>query len=296
MHSTRDVNQLIQNGTAIDTARYNLEKYGLSGGNLSWVRTAAQAALALKLHGILETTGYQSVSAKLQHASLPKFSKIGTFSTGDEERTTHGEVHQKKRKEDVNDSEDDFEKGIVCVKSNLDEEAHYEDNGHGYDMLPSPLPLPERSALCAGSVLPKDLTPVEVTPSPQSIYNLPKETNQSRVRYSDTSNNDEAGALLLGDVAVDRDIDRLRDIIRTVDASLSKCLSSGLCFGAETCEKTSIQLDFLREIDNGEGWRGKMIGQRALLKGVDSLEITREASLASTESFVSGKLWYHLVL
>merc|ERR1712151_1245418 len=39
--------------------------------NLSWVRTAAQAAMALKLHGILDATGYASASARLQHASLP---------------------------------------------------------------------------------------------------------------------------------------------------------------------------------------------------------------------------------
>ena len=41
--------------------------------NLTWVRTAAQAAVALQLHGVLETTGLPSASARLQHASLPSF-------------------------------------------------------------------------------------------------------------------------------------------------------------------------------------------------------------------------------
>eukprot|EP00985_Skeletonema_marinoi_P027577 scaffold22893_cov73-Skeletonema_marinoi.AAC.1 len=38
-----------------------------------WLRAAAQVAMALQFHGILETTGYESTSAKIQHASLPKF-------------------------------------------------------------------------------------------------------------------------------------------------------------------------------------------------------------------------------
>ena len=97
--SNSNVNYIMDSGQA-DETRNSFERYGLPG-NLSWVRTAAQAALALKLHGILETTGYQSVSAKLQHASLPKFSNVGTFSTGDDGKT-HSEVcHEKQEVEDT---------------------------------------------------------------------------------------------------------------------------------------------------------------------------------------------------
>ena len=284
MNSNRDVNHLMENGSVVET-RYNLEKYGISG-NLSWVRTAAQAALALKLHGILETTGYQSVSAKLQHASLPKISKVGALSMGDEERGTQKKVHHKK---EVKNSMDDFEKGIVCVESNLYEETHYDDNGNGYDMLPSPLPLPERSALCAGSVHPSTST-TEVSPVHQSNRKLMREAHQSGVRYSDTSGNDDTGNVILGDISVDKDIDRLRDMIRKVDVGLSRCLSAGLCVGTESCEKTGFQLDLLREIDYGEGWGGRMIGQKALLNGVESLENTRKVFIANTESFVTGKI------
>jgi hypothetical protein len=37
----------------------------------SWVRTAAQAALSIHVHAILESTGHSTASVKLQHASLP---------------------------------------------------------------------------------------------------------------------------------------------------------------------------------------------------------------------------------
>jgi hypothetical protein len=39
--------------------------------NFEWVRTAAQAAMALQVHGFLNATGMSSYSTRLQHASLP---------------------------------------------------------------------------------------------------------------------------------------------------------------------------------------------------------------------------------
>ena len=261
--------------------RYNFEKYG----NLSWVRTAAQAALALKLHGILETTGYQSMSAKLQHASLPKIAKIDTLSIRDDERTHETKVVQQKEK--VDQTEDDFEKGIVCVESNLEEERHFGANEHGYDMLPSPLPLTERSALCAGSQLPKVIS--EDATLKQNYIGDSNDSINSGVRYGENCSNAGACDIVLGDVSVDRDIDRLRDMIRTVDGGLSRCLSAGLCVGTESCDKLGIQVELLKELDSGEGWCRKMISQKALLSGVEVLERIQHAAVSSAESFVSGK-------
>jgi len=39
--------------------------------NFEWVCTAAQAAMALQVHGFLNATGMSSYSIRLQHASLP---------------------------------------------------------------------------------------------------------------------------------------------------------------------------------------------------------------------------------
>jgi len=62
--------------------------------NLSWIRTAAQAALALKLHGVLETTGCQSASAKLLHASLPTIHSSGGYSSwNDIDNDDIGAIH-----------------------------------------------------------------------------------------------------------------------------------------------------------------------------------------------------------
>lgn len=259
---------MICSGSATEV-RQNLEKYCLSG-DLSWVRSAAQAALAVKLHGVLETTGYQSASAKLQHASLPKFSKIGTLTRQDDDG---------KREEKILDAVVDFEEGIVCVESNLD------DNVCGYDMLPSPLPLSKRSPLCAGSTLPSTI------PSTMPTVSSPK-NRESGVMYDDTFTSNVVDTVALGDISVERDIKRLRDMIVVVDKSLSRCLTSGLCIGAETSDKMGVQIDLLKAFDFGDGWLGSMISQKSLLKGIESLEFIRGESISTTHSFISGKICF----
>lgn len=208
------------------------------------------------------------------------------------------EIHIMKRvtkSKKIEDTDVGFEEGIVCVESNLDDESHYDDNGHGYDMLPSPLPPSEHSALCAGSVLPKNRNVTSGTIAfQQSIYDsgkLPTNTNQTGVLYRDISSNVDADLIALGDVSVDRDIDRLRDIIVTVDKSLGRCLSSGLCVGGESSDKTGYQLDLLKTIDGGESWCGGIISQRVLLNSVECLEKIREASITNTHSFISEIFW-----
>ena len=249
-------------------------------GNLSWVRTAAQAALALQLHGILETTGYQSASAKLQHASLPKFSKLGALTnSNDDEMGNDGEENQANDETDV-----DFEEGIICIESKLDDQCALQDNysGNGFDMLPSPLPISKRSALCAGSAL-----PIKTSTHKSSFNTI--ETTQFGVRYQDVTSDQGIESVELGDVSVDRDISKLRDIIVSVDVSLSKCLLSYLCVGAETDCKINHQLELLKAIDIGESWRGRMIGQKALLNGIDLLEKQRRDFNFTTCSFVNGE-------
>mmetsp|Transcript_10785 Transcript_10785/g.12489 ORF Transcript_10785/g.12489 Transcript_10785/m.12489 type:complete len:1540 (-) Transcript_10785:2-4621(-) len=279
----------VDQSSIMDTRKY-LEKYSFTGNhNLSWVRTAAQAALALKLHGILETTGYQSVSTKLQHASLPKFSKSNTFSDGVDEGMNLRPVSSSLN---GTDSEDDFEKGIVCIESSLDQETRVVNDGGGYDLLPSPLPIAERSALCAGSILPKSSQETPIHHSDRDLSSRDSTKTKSRVRYGHIGSNDDSNVAILGDVSVDRDIDRLREIIRRVDASLSRCLSAGLVIGTEAYGKTGICLDILKGVDSWEGMRGKIIGQRALLSGVAALEKTRDISHDSTKSFVIDMSWH----
>ena len=89
--------------------------------NLSWVRSAAQAAVALKLHGVLETTGMPSASAKLQHASLPDFDN-GNPQYSEEDvtpKSAERNVQERGASKDK-ESTDCFENGVVAVASELE--------------------------------------------------------------------------------------------------------------------------------------------------------------------------------
>ena len=101
--------------------------------NLAWVRTAAQAAVALQLHGILETTGLPSASARLQHASLPNFNNS----------RSSGWVDDDGEKLVANDSEenvestvvDSFEEGVLHVQDELASDRILDQgDGEGYDL------------------------------------------------------------------------------------------------------------------------------------------------------------------
>ena len=259
--------------------KFSFERYGITS-DLSWVRSAAQAALAMKLHGLLENTGYQSTSTKLHHASLPKFSKLRDQSVGiDESVDTRNDCE----KADMEEEDDDFEKGIVCIDSCLDEESGYgKSDGNGFDVLPLPIPLHKRSALCAGS----SQTNTRIVHSNEKSQH--KSYNEVRPSYADELSSYDQGSITVGDVSVDRDIERLRGLMQSVDNSLKKAFSSGLMIGAESSEKMNYQLEMLKEIDHGESMGLKM-SPNALLNGFESLEMNRDAVNDCTEQFVNGE-------
>lgn len=257
--------------------KFSLERYGITS-DISWVRSAAQAALALKLHGILEKTGNQYTSTKLHHASLPKFSKVRCESDDVDESPNHV---SDKVELDVDD--DDFETGIICIESCLDEVRDYDSShGTGFDVLPLPVPLHKRSALCAGSSQMKSRVIESKEKSKHKSY------HDFGTAYGDSFASQEQGSITIGDVSVDRDINRLREMMRTVDKSLNSGFSAGLLIGAESSEKVNHQLDFLKEIDI-DGLCPRFISQNALLNGVESLERNRNALNDSSEQFVNGK-------
>ena len=139
-----------------------------------WVRTAAQAAIALRIHGMLETTGMPSASARLQHASLPQFAAHRRYA--DDFLMGSGSEHQKHPGAATlgNDGAiqpTGFEDGVVQVSSELRKaspetdvvgltagnarkdtgDRDGDDDDDGYDLLPLPVPAPERRILVAGS-------------------------------------------------------------------------------------------------------------------------------------------------
>lgn len=264
--------------------------------NLSWVRTAAQAALALKLDGVLETSGCLSTSAKLQQASLPNFTsrQHSDFDHDDGEQKSNIRHNPHNALQD-NDSDCEFEKGVVSVKSTLDGEdsQSFNDSG-GYDLLPNPLPLSERSALCAGNTGPQKRNPSSIVSPASSTTSFKGDRLGSH--YGINYNDDDFDVAMLGDLSVDKDIDRLRDIIRTVDESYGRCLSAIVTIGKSRSKRAGIHMNIIKGLDSWEGLRGKIITQRALLAGVSTLEMGYRIADKSAISVSSGKDYIMSVL
>ncbi|KAL3924097.1 MAG: hypothetical protein SGILL_001252 [Bacillariaceae sp.] len=262
---------------------WSLNGAGSMQPNLTWVRTAAQAAVALQLHGVLETTGMQSASARLQHASLPNFNNSRSAAWADDD----GESVSPKDSDDSQDNapEESFEEGVMHVQDELDplsDPFAAEDNGDGYDLLPLPVPAPERQVLTVGD-----------------SKKASASTKGVRFRYGDGplsdgllgGNPEEDKRVYLGEMAIDEDIDKLRDVIGNVDNTLSKCLASGGGIERARRERESLHLSILRGLDSWEGLRGKFVSQRALLKGVSGIEQSREVFEESDLALIDDVSW-----
>lgn len=250
------------------------------------VRTAAQAAVALQLHGVLETTGLPAASARLQHASLPKFdnSRDNGWSHDD------GEIQLRSDSDEyptTTTNEESFEEGVLQVHDGLDS-ADMEDDSTGYDLLPLPVPAPERQFLTSSS-------------DTQNAKNGGAETKETRFRYSESPNSfatlspdgpgmEDGKPALLGDIAVDENIDKLREVVGSVDNTLSRCMASSGSVGRARRGRLALHLDIVRGLDFWEGLRGKFVSQRALLKGVSGIEQSKEVFEESDLALIDGKL------
>lgn len=239
--------------------------------SFAWVRTVAQAAMALQVHGILETSGMQSASARLQHASLPAFG-ISTRTSGwDEGDVVSANVRELSPDENDTNAREihNFEDGVV--------------NDDGFDLLPLPVPAPERRILTVGS-------------TPNSLLN--ESTNEERFHYgSDHSElryplhlQEDSDSAFLGDIAVDENIDKLREVIGSVENTLSRCLVSSGGIGKAHRERLNLHLSIIRGLDSWEGMRGRFICQRSLMKGVAGVDHSKELYEESDLSLIDGKM------
>jgi hypothetical protein len=239
--------------------------------SFAWVRTVAQAAMALQVHGILETSGMQSASARLQHASLPSFG-ISTRTSGwDEGDVVSADVRECLPCNEIDPNAREihnFEEGVV--------------NDDGFDLLPLPVPAPERRILTVGS-----------TPYPL----LNESTNEERFHYgSDHSElryplhlQEDGESAFLGDIAVDENIDKLREVIGSVENTLLRCLVSSGGIGKAHRERLNLHLSIVRGLDSWEGLRGRFISQRSLMKGVAGVDQSKELYEESDLALIDGK-------
>lgn len=248
--------------------------------NLSWVRTAAQAAVALRLHGVLETSGLPSASARLQHASLPTFDNSRKSAWNDDDgdwRIRHDS--------DVivdDDEEECFEEGVMQVKDEL-EEDDFVDDSLGYDLLPLPVPAPERQVLAIS-----DTKKGKNTEQKEARFRYGSPTFQERLLSADS---DETQSAYVGEIAVDENIDKLREIIGSVDNTLSRCWGSSGGIGKARRENLDTHLQVLRGLDSWEGLRGKFVSQRALLKGVSGIEQSKGVFDESDLALIDDLSW-----
>jgi hypothetical protein len=236
--------------------------------NFTWVRTVAQAAIALHLHGILETSGMPSASARLQHASLPAFDIQGRVAGWDENEATIADNQSTSNGKSSNARELlNFEDGVV--------------NDDGFDLLPLPVPAPERRILTVGST-----TNGVSESSGEDRFHYGSGNLETRYPFHVEGDN---GTAFLGDISIDENIDKLREVIGSVDNTFSRCLISSGEIGKANRERLNLHLNVIRGLDSWEGMRGRFIGQRSLMKGVAGVEQSKEIYEESDLALIDGK-------
>jgi hypothetical protein len=224
----------------------------------SWLRAAAHVAMALQFHGMLESTGHESSSAKIQHASLPKFSTRLACSWDDEDNGNETASLKSKLsgciQSDSPGSGTNFEVGVINVESELADE---EDLG-GYDMLPPPGPSEINRVLNAGSWS----TTLDMVGSAFTYEAIPEQSNGIHDRKD----------AVVGTIKVESDIDKLRDIIQSINNTMGKLYQSSAAIRKAQDKRNAIQLSILRDVDSWGDNGGDIITQRALVNGVAALE------------------------
>jgi hypothetical protein len=235
--------------------------------------------VALQLHGVLETTGLPSASARLQHASLPNFNNSRNSAWNNDDDDLPRRNDSEETTED--DAEESFEEGVLHVSDGLESDEDIVDDSMGYELLPLPVPAPERRILTVSD----------------KRHAVQTEAKEARFRYGSPTlvahlaadNLDDGQPAYLGDMFVDENIDKLREVIGSVDTTLSRCMASSGGIGRARRERLALHLDVVRGLDSWEGLRGKFVSQRALLKGVSGIEQSRDVFEESDLGLIDGK-------
>ena len=215
----------------------------------------------------------------MQHASLPSFNNSRNSEWVDDD----GEKLTMNDSDDSGENlvQDSFEEGVLHVQDELASESIMDEGeGDGYDLLPLPVPAPERQILNVSEAKKKSHAQKE-----------------PRFRYGDPSlqeglvldNKEDEKRVYLGEMAIDENIDKLREVIESVDTTLSRCMASSCGIERSRNERIMLDLDILRGLDSWQGLRGKFVSQRALLKGVSNMEQSKEVFEESDLTLIDGK-------
>ena len=229
--------------------------------------------MALKVHGMLETTGMQSASARLQHASLPALPSARNPGWDDMDGPPDAREAPPGTDAEGNSAAHEgsnFEEGVV--------------NDDGYDLLPLPVPAPERRILTVGSTTNATAATADISGEERFYYG----SGDLDLSYP-LSVEEDAGSAFLGDIAVDENIDKLREVIGSVDNTLSRCLASIGGIGKARRERHALHVNVVRGLDSWAGMRGKFVSQRSLMKGFTGIDQSREIYEESDLALIDGK-------
>lgn len=221
---------------------------------MAWIRTAAQAAVALKLHGILDISGMPTASAKLQHASLPKFDFRSWRGKGRSDRPNSPPPSLESS--ECDNGETGFESGVISIESELD---------GGFDLLPSPN-LNDNS-----------------TDYPSRASSDGVSGEKSRFHYGHDS------TFGVGGVSVDDDIGKLREIIGNLDATIVRCHSATKYVSKAQKKRNGIIRSTLNELSSFQGLGHDVAG--SILDAVTAIDDSTSAESSSNLAMVDGKIF-----
>ena len=244
--------------------------------------------MALRVHGMLETTGLPSASAKLQHAALPSFTAAARRSEWEDRSEWDDELGGSGRM--ASSVEHAANHASSSTSNNFEDGVVVDDDG--FDLLPLPVPAPERRILTVGNG-DGAIKPVESSSSSSSAH-----VAEERFHYGmgaldsrEKPLENEGGGAYLADIAVDQNIDKLREVIGSVDNTLNRCLQSVARIGKAHKQRLQIHQDVIRGLDSWPEMRGRFVSQRSLMKGVAGIDQSLHVFEESDEAFVDGKLY-----
>eukprot|EP00588_Corethron_pennatum_P003403 CAMPEP_0194293256 /NCGR_PEP_ID=MMETSP0169-20130528/47522_1 /TAXON_ID=218684 /ORGANISM="Corethron pennatum, Strain L29A3" /LENGTH=661 /DNA_ID=CAMNT_0039041705 /DNA_START=153 /DNA_END=2135 /DNA_ORIENTATION=+ len=195
--------------------------------SFTWIRSAAQAAVYLRLYGMLDAAGMSSASVRLQHASLPTFT-FSSWRGGDGGAADGDRVEARPPPRASTPSS--YGEGARQVSSELDADTD------GYDLVdataaPTLSPLREVGALRATAALPSaesvssekvELDGVAARPIGAGGGTAPADS--AAVCPPHRYGIDPEGDGERGGIDVDRDVVNLRVIIAKLDQTVDRVL------------------------------------------------------------------------
>jgi hypothetical protein len=118
----------------------------------------------------------------------------------------------------------------------------------------------------------------------------------NNVEHFESGDSSQVQSAFLGEFAVDDNIDKLREVIGSVENTLARCLSASAGIGGARRVRLALHLEVVKGFDSWQGMRGQFITQRALLRGVEGLDQSKVVSEESDLDMIDGKWGFEFLI